>query len=126
MWLCSAPEQPTFTLRYGRPVLPYGLGCPACRTPLRRRQKACSAKCRAALSRLRRETAREQRDREVRSLIEAALRKLEEGSPMKPRAILILVLTLGLIAAPLAADAQQGGKVPRIGYLSAGALTTDP
>src|SRR5262245_37179700 len=25
MWLCSATEQPTFTLRYGRPVLPYGL-----------------------------------------------------------------------------------------------------
>src|SRR5215831_3983928 len=26
MWLCSSPEQPTLTLRYGRPVLPYCLG----------------------------------------------------------------------------------------------------
>src|SRR5512134_2906606 len=29
----------------------------------------------------------------------------------------IVTLTLSLLAAPLAADAQQAGKVPRIGYL---------
>src|SRR5712692_3004178 len=32
----------------------------------------------------------------------------------------ILVLTLGVLVAPLTADAQQAGKVPRIGVLSAG------
>jgi putative ABC transport system substrate-binding protein len=37
---------------------------------------------------------------------------------MKPSARLILALTLGLLAAPLAAGAQQAGKVPRVGYLS--------
>jgi putative ABC transport system substrate-binding protein len=43
---------------------------------------------------------------------------------MKPRAVLILALTLGLsvLAAPLAAEAQPAGKVPRIAFLS----TTSP
>ncbi len=37
---------------------------------------------------------------------------------MKPRAIaIILALALGILLAPLAADAQQPGKVPRIGVL---------
>src|SRR2546426_12176156 len=31
----------------------------------------------------------------------------------------IVTLTLSLLAAPLAADAQQAGKVPRIGFLGA-------
>ena len=31
---------------------------------------------------------------------------------------LIVLLVLGLLAAPLTADAQQAGKVYRIGYLS--------
>jgi len=35
-----------------------------------------------------------------------------------PTAILIVALALGDLAAPLAADAQQPAKVPRIGYLS--------
>ncbi len=38
---------------------------------------------------------------------------------MGPRAAaLILTLTLGVLAAPLAADAQQAAKIARIGYLS--------
>jgi hypothetical protein len=37
---------------------------------------------------------------------------------MKPRAVLILVLTLGLLAAPLATEAQPAGRVPQIGYPS--------
>jgi putative ABC transport system substrate-binding protein len=37
-----------------------------------------------------------------------------------------VVLALGLTLAPLATEGQQAWKVPRIGYLSAGALTTAP
>ena len=36
------------------------------------------------------------------------------------RAALVVVLALGLLAASLAAEAQQAGKVYRIGYLAAG------
>jgi putative ABC transport system substrate-binding protein len=39
---------------------------------------------------------------------------------------LIVTLALGLLAAPLAAEAQQAGKVPRIGYLSAGSPSGVP
>jgi putative tryptophan/tyrosine transport system substrate-binding protein len=39
---------------------------------------------------------------------------------------LVVVLAFSLILAPLAAEAQQAPKEPRIGYLSAGALTTAP
>ena len=39
---------------------------------------------------------------------------------MKPRAVLILALALGLLTAPLATEAQQAGKVARIGVLSPG------
>jgi putative ABC transport system substrate-binding protein len=44
---------------------------------------------------------------------------------MKRRAVVILALTLGLLAVPLAAKAQQAGKVWRIGYLSGGSAETD-
>jgi len=39
---------------------------------------ACSEKCRAKRWRERQETARQERDREVRALLEAALKRLEE------------------------------------------------
>jgi hypothetical protein len=39
---------------------------------------------------------------------------------MKPRAVLILALALGLLAAPLAVEGQQAGKVYHIGVLAAG------
>jgi hypothetical protein len=68
--------------------------CRACGTPIpkpRKGQKACSSRCRwrlwaadhrgsGAESRYA-EEARETRDQELRQLLEAALRKLEEGSP---------------------------------------------
>ncbi len=38
--------------------------------------------------------------------------------PGKTPTVVALILAIGLLAAPLAADAQQAGKVPRIGYLS--------
>jgi putative ABC transport system substrate-binding protein len=37
-----------------------------------------------------------------------------------PRPVLAVVLTLGLLAAPLAADGQRAGKIPRIGVLRPG------
>jgi putative ABC transport system substrate-binding protein len=37
---------------------------------------------------------------------------------VRPRAVLILALTLGLLAAPFAVEAQQVGKVYRIGFIS--------
>ena len=58
--------------------------CPACGRVLTPRQSACSGRCRAILSRRRRATARESRDRKVRALlltaqesVEAALRSLK-------------------------------------------------
>lgn len=53
--------------------------CPACGERLSGRQRACSGKCRAVLSRQRQEQARRERDAEVRGLLEAALRRLGEG-----------------------------------------------
>jgi len=35
-------------------------------------------------------------------------------------------LTGGLLAAPLAAEGQQTGKVPGVGWLSPGSATSDP
>jgi putative ABC transport system substrate-binding protein len=37
---------------------------------------------------------------------------------MASRLVLMVILTLALLAAPLAVEAQQAGKVPRIGYLT--------
>ncbi|HXJ82937.1 MAG TPA: hypothetical protein VMS64_30135 [Candidatus Methylomirabilis sp.] len=44
---------------------------------------------------------------------------------MKPRAVLILALALGLVAAPHVGEAQQAGKVYRIGILGLGQMTSD-
>ncbi len=41
---------------------------------------------------------------------------------MKARAILILALTLGLLAAPLAAEAQSAGRVYRVGILGSASV----
>jgi hypothetical protein len=48
---------------------------------LRGRQTVCSAACRRERSRRREAERRRARDREIRALLEAALRKFEEGSP---------------------------------------------
>ena len=44
---------------------------------------------------------------------------------MKPRTVPTLALALGLLAAPLASEAQQTTKVARIGYLASN-LTSNP
>jgi len=54
-----------------------GLLCPVCRrAPLLGRRSVCSPACRAKRHRQGREQARHARDREVRGLLEAALRRL--------------------------------------------------
>ena len=44
----------------------------------RKGKRACSGKCRAVLSRRRRDDVRDARDREVRALLEVVLTKLKE------------------------------------------------
>jgi hypothetical protein len=56
--------------------------CPVCQeVDLTGRQTACSASCRRERTRQRETAARQARDREIRALLETALRKLEEGGP---------------------------------------------
>jgi hypothetical protein len=56
--------------------------CPVClQVPLTGRQEVCSARCRAARSRQRRVEAQRERDAAIRDLLEAALKKLQEGVP---------------------------------------------
>ena len=80
----------------------------------RKGKRACSAKCRAVLSRQRQDPARLRRDQEIRALLEAALTKLGKGALMGRRHIIAGLLLA--LAAPLAAEAQQA-KVYRIGML---------
>src|SRR5262249_30468701 len=48
------------------------------------------------------------------------------GLAMKPRAVLILALALGLLATSLAAEAQQAGKTFRLGLLATNRPTERP
>ena len=52
--------------------------CEECGAPMteRKRKRACSGKCRAALSRREQDTARRRRDQAIRELLEAVLAKL--------------------------------------------------
>lgn len=64
--------------------------------PAGSRATFCCAKCRAAWHRRQREEARQARDREIRALLEVALRKLGGGVPVQPR-VIVMVATLGAI-----------------------------
>jgi predicted nucleic acid-binding Zn ribbon protein len=56
--------------------------CPVCEVAeLRSRQTVCSATCRRERSRRREAERIRVRDREIRGLLEAALRKLKDGAP---------------------------------------------
>ena len=57
----------------GSPAGGGGRFCPICGKPLRPRQRVCSGRCRAELSRRRQAEARQARDEEVRALLLAAL-----------------------------------------------------
>jgi predicted nucleic acid-binding Zn ribbon protein len=56
--------------------------CEACGAPMaeRKGKSACSAKCRAVLSRRRHDEVRQARDHEIRALLELALTKLGKGA----------------------------------------------
>jgi predicted nucleic acid-binding Zn ribbon protein len=47
--------------------------CPVCQKPLRPRQRACSGRCRAEISRQRKDQARQARERQIQTLLRAAL-----------------------------------------------------
>jgi predicted nucleic acid-binding Zn ribbon protein len=57
----------------GTPVSANDRLCPVCSDLLRPRQRVCSGRCRAELSRLRQVEARQARDRQLRALLLAAL-----------------------------------------------------
>ena len=57
----------------GSPADGGGRFCPVCGEPLRPRQRVCSGRCRAELSRRRYAEARQARDEQVQALILAAL-----------------------------------------------------
>ncbi len=57
----------------GSPANGGGRLCPICGKPLRPRQRVCSGRCRAELSRRGQAEARQARDEQVRALLLAAL-----------------------------------------------------
>jgi len=52
--------------------------CPACGKPMTRRQRACSGRCRATVSRRRHEQRQRERDGRIAGLLRDALRLLED------------------------------------------------
>jgi predicted nucleic acid-binding Zn ribbon protein len=115
-----APEVPSEAVRTPSAGDEVG-SCPVCGVLLtgRKDQETCSPRCRAKRHRERQAEARAARDAEIRRLLEAALRLVDGGTAMTRRAILGLTLTLALLAALLAAEAQPG-KVARVGVLAGG------
>lgn len=74
------PKVPSESVR--TPVVGSGRRCPVCQeVDLTDRQTVCSAGCRRERTRQREQAATEARDREIRVLLEAALRKLQGGGP---------------------------------------------
>jgi predicted nucleic acid-binding Zn ribbon protein len=66
----------------GTPASANDRRCPVCSDPLRSRQRVCSGRCRAELSRRRQAEARQARDQAVRALLIAALDLVgKEGPP---------------------------------------------
>jgi len=57
----------------GSPAGGGGRFCPVCGEPLRPRQRVCSGRCRAELSRRRQAQLRQARDQQIRELLVAAL-----------------------------------------------------
>jgi predicted nucleic acid-binding Zn ribbon protein len=71
----DTPQRPEVQPEAARALVVGSCGtCPVCRErPLVGRQQVCSGRCRAALSRQRREQARAERDRQIGELLKAAL-----------------------------------------------------
>ena len=76
----APPEVPPESVR--TPVVGSPRRCPVCQAvDLTGRQTLCSARCRRERSRRREQAAREARDREIRALLETALKRLQGGRP---------------------------------------------
>jgi len=60
-------------------LLDFPGACPGCGGPLKGRQKTCSGKCRAAVSRRKQAAAQAERERQIRELLQAALLLLDPG-----------------------------------------------
>jgi predicted nucleic acid-binding Zn ribbon protein len=58
------------------------LSCPICGKPLQGRQTVCSAKCRVARSRQRREARQHERDSQVRLLLTTAIEAATEAKAL--------------------------------------------
>jgi hypothetical protein len=78
-----APEVPPETVRTPSSIPVVGSRrCAVCRAvELTGRKTVCSAACRRERTRQRETATRQTRDREIRALLETALRKLQEGGP---------------------------------------------
>jgi hypothetical protein len=77
----NRPEVPVETARAPhRAILIASRRCPMCQGPLgdRLNQRACSAKCRAALSRGRHQRALDEKDERLAELLRLALRIVED------------------------------------------------
>ncbi len=71
--IAQGPSEAARALVEGSPASGDGRLCPVCGEPLKPRQRVCSGRCRAELSRRRQAQARQARDEQVRALLLAAL-----------------------------------------------------
>jgi predicted nucleic acid-binding Zn ribbon protein len=71
--IAQGPSEAARALVEGSPAGSSERTCPICGKPLRPRQRVCSGRCRAELSRRRQAEARQARDEQVRALLLAAL-----------------------------------------------------
>ena len=77
----QVPSEAARALVEGSPAGGGGRFCPLCGKSLRPRQRVCSGKCRAELSRRRQAEARQGRDEQVRALLLAALALMGKDGP---------------------------------------------
>ena len=75
----QVPPEAARALVEGLPASGDGHLCPVCGEPLRPRQRVCSGRCRAELSRRRQAQARHARAEQVRALLLAALALLDKN-----------------------------------------------
>jgi predicted nucleic acid-binding Zn ribbon protein len=77
----QVPPDAARALVEGLPGSSDGHLCPVCGEPLRPRQRVCSGRCRAELSRRRQAQLRHARDQQIRELLVAALDLMGKDGP---------------------------------------------
>ncbi len=77
----QVPSEAARALVEGSPANAGGRLCPICDKPLRPRQRVCSGRCRAELSRRRQAQLRHARDQQIRELLVAALDLMGKDGP---------------------------------------------